>query len=67
MRTPIAQLIEEIKVEMRQSESILKRSGISEHQKHMYHTQRTTLFNVLYNLENNYLNIELNFINKLKK
>lgn len=65
--TPISQLIEELKVDMRKAESVLKRSGLTEHQKSIHNAQRTTLINVLYNLETNYLNIEVAFINKLKR
>ena len=67
MRTPIAQLIEELKVDTHKIDIVMKRAGLTDCQRKMYLREKETLCTVLFNLEVNYLNVELNYINKLKQ
>lgn len=67
MSTPIAQLISELTVDVRNVEKVIKRAGLSECQKKIYNKQKETLNEVLFTLNVNYLNIEIDYLNKLKK
>ena len=65
--TPISQLIEELKCDVHQVEKVIKRAGLTDCQRKIYNKQKETLNEVLFTLEVNYLNIEVAFINKMKK
>ncbi len=67
MRTPVSQLIDELKIDVRNVEKVIKRAGLTDCQKKIYTKQKETLIDVLFNLETRYLNTEIDFINKLKK
>ena len=65
--TPISQLIEEINCDVRNVEKVIKRAGLTDCQKKIAERNKQTLCEVIMNLESNYLNLEVAYINKLKK
>ncbi len=65
--SPIAQLLEELKTDIHKVETVIKRAGLSDCQKKIYNRQKETLNEVIFKLETNYLNVEVDFINKLKR
>lgn len=65
--SPIQQLLEELKTEVHEAESLVKKSGVSECQKKIYTKQRDTLNDVIFNLENNYINLETAYINAIQR
>jgi len=67
MNSPITQLIEEIKCDIHKVNTVVKRAGLTDCHKKIFIKQKETLCEVLLNLENNYLTIEQNYLNKLKK
>ena len=67
MRTPIAQLIEELKVDAHKIDIVMKRAGLTDHQRKLYLREKEVLCNVLFNLECHYLNLEVDYLNKIKK
>ena len=67
MSTPISQLIEELNCDVRNIEKVIKRSGLTDCQKKIAEKSKQTLTDVLFNLETRYLNLEVDYLNKLKK
>jgi len=65
--SPIAQLIEEINCDVRNIDKVIKRAGLTDCQKKIAERSKQTLTDVLFNLETRYLNLEVSYINKLKK
>jgi len=67
MKSPIAQLIEELKCDVHKVDIVMKRAGLNDHQSKLYHKQKEVLCEVLFNLEVNYLNLEVNYYNKMTR
>lgn len=65
--TPLTRLIEELKIDIHNAETVIKKISTSECQKKIYTKQKDTLNDIVIKIENNYLNVELDFINKTKK
>ena len=64
--TPIQRLIEELKVDVHNVQTVIKRAGLTDCQKKIAEKSKQTLCEVIMNLECNYLNLEVAYINKLK-
>ena len=65
--SPMQQLIVELNCDVRNIDKVIKRAGLTDCQKKIAERSKQTLTDVLFNLETRYLNLEVNYLNKLKK